>query len=90
MGVIGNPPTKLRNRIGRTYHFESAHRLPLVPWGHKCKNMHGHNYRDRQPRNIYSNSPRFIPREQFRRRTPTGFVLEISVSERLSGVIPHD
>lgn len=32
-------------RIGRTYRFESAHQLPLVPDGHKCKNMHGHNYR---------------------------------------------
>src|SRR5262249_763895 len=32
-------------RIGRTYRFESAHRLPHVPDGHKCKNMHGHNYR---------------------------------------------
>jgi 6-pyruvoyltetrahydropterin/6-carboxytetrahydropterin synthase len=36
--------TKLEHRISRTYHFESAH-LPLVPDGHKCKNMHGHNYR---------------------------------------------
>jgi 6-pyruvoyltetrahydropterin/6-carboxytetrahydropterin synthase len=36
---------KLQNRIGRTYRFESAHHLPLVPDGHKCKNMHGHNYR---------------------------------------------
>ena len=31
-------------RIGRTYRFEAAHHLPLVPDGHKCKNMHGHNY----------------------------------------------
>jgi 6-pyruvoyltetrahydropterin/6-carboxytetrahydropterin synthase len=38
-------PTKLRARIGRTYRFESAHYLPLVPDGHKCKNLHGHNYR---------------------------------------------
>jgi 6-pyruvoyltetrahydropterin/6-carboxytetrahydropterin synthase len=37
--------TKLQTRVGRTYHFESAHHLPLVPEGHKCKNMHGHNYR---------------------------------------------
>ena len=36
---------KLGSRIGRTYRFESAHYLPLVPDGHKCKNMHGHNYR---------------------------------------------
>ncbi|MEO0809868.1 MAG: 6-carboxytetrahydropterin synthase QueD [Pseudomonadota bacterium] len=32
-------------RIGRTYHFEAAHYLPKVPDGHKCKNLHGHNYR---------------------------------------------
>ncbi len=32
-------------RIGRTYRFESAHRLPHLPDGHKCKNLHGHTYR---------------------------------------------
>lgn len=41
----GRIMTKLRTRISRTYRFESAHHLPLVPEGHKCKNMHGHNYR---------------------------------------------
>jgi len=35
----------LTTRIGRTYRFESAHRLPNLPDGHKCKNLHGHNYR---------------------------------------------
>jgi 6-pyruvoyltetrahydropterin/6-carboxytetrahydropterin synthase len=30
--------------ITRRYHFESAHFLPHVPEGHKCKRMHGHNY----------------------------------------------
>lgn len=30
--------------ITRRYHFESAHFLPNVPEGHKCKRMHGHNY----------------------------------------------
>jgi 6-pyruvoyltetrahydropterin/6-carboxytetrahydropterin synthase len=30
--------------ITRRYHFEAAHWLPLVPEGHKCKRMHGHNY----------------------------------------------
>jgi len=44
-GSLGHPDAELENRIGRTYHFESAHYLPLVPDGHKCKNMHGHNYR---------------------------------------------
>ena len=32
-------------KIGRTYRFEAAHYLPLVPEGHKCRRMHGHNYR---------------------------------------------
>jgi 6-pyruvoyltetrahydropterin/6-carboxytetrahydropterin synthase len=36
---------KTLTRIGRTYRFESAHHLPHLPDGHKCKNLHGHNYR---------------------------------------------
>lgn len=32
-------------RISATYSFEAAHHLPLLPNGHKCKRMHGHNYR---------------------------------------------
>lgn len=35
----------LTTRIGRMYRFESAHRLPHLPEGHKCRNLHGHNYR---------------------------------------------
>lgn len=31
-------------KVGRCYHFESAHFLPKVPDGHRCKGMHGHNY----------------------------------------------
>jgi 6-pyruvoyltetrahydropterin/6-carboxytetrahydropterin synthase len=31
--------------IARTYSFESAHFLPKVPEGHRCRNLHGHNYR---------------------------------------------
>lgn len=31
--------------ISRTYHFESAHFLPMVPEGHKCRRVHGHNYK---------------------------------------------
>ena len=34
----------LLSSITRRYHFEAAHYLPLVPDGHKCKRMHGHNY----------------------------------------------
>jgi 6-pyruvoyltetrahydropterin/6-carboxytetrahydropterin synthase len=31
-------------RIGRRYHFQAAHRLPLVPDTHKCHALHGHTY----------------------------------------------
>jgi 6-pyruvoyltetrahydropterin/6-carboxytetrahydropterin synthase len=30
--------------VERRYHFESAHWLPKVPDGHRCKRIHGHNY----------------------------------------------
>jgi 6-pyruvoyltetrahydropterin/6-carboxytetrahydropterin synthase len=45
IGPSNPAASKLVTRIGRTYRFESAHRLPLLPEGHKCKNLHGHNYR---------------------------------------------
>lgn len=32
-------------KIAATFGFEAAHRLPNLPDGHKCKNLHGHNYR---------------------------------------------
>jgi 6-pyruvoyltetrahydropterin/6-carboxytetrahydropterin synthase len=44
-GAHRSPPGKGIVRIGRSYRFESAHHLPLVPDGHRCKRMHGHNYR---------------------------------------------
>lgn len=31
--------------IFRQFSFDSAHFLPNVPEGHKCKHMHGHTYR---------------------------------------------
>lgn len=31
--------------IYKEFTFDSAHYLPNVPDGHKCKNMHGHTYR---------------------------------------------
>lgn len=31
--------------LGRTYRFEAAHQLPLLPEGHRCRRLHGHNYR---------------------------------------------
>ena len=39
------PAVSLITRTGRTYRFESAHHLPLLPEGHRCRNLHGHNYR---------------------------------------------
>ncbi len=32
-------------RLVHEFRFESAHRLPHVPAGHKCANLHGHSYR---------------------------------------------
>lgn len=31
--------------IFKHFHFDSAHFLPLVPDGHKCKEVHGHTYK---------------------------------------------
>jgi hypothetical protein len=31
-------------RLNRSYYFEAAHRLPNVPPGHKCAQLHGHSY----------------------------------------------
>lgn len=31
-------------RISKSYGFEAAHRLPMVPEGHKCSQLHGHSY----------------------------------------------
>lgn len=32
-------------RLVRKFGFESAHRLPHVPEGHKCSRLHGHSFR---------------------------------------------
>ena len=32
-------------RISKTFDFDAAHQLPLMPDGHKCKRLHGHTYR---------------------------------------------
>jgi len=29
----------------KTFRFEAAHSLPRAPEGHKCRRLHGHNYR---------------------------------------------
>jgi 6-pyruvoyltetrahydropterin/6-carboxytetrahydropterin synthase len=30
--------------LTRSYRFEAAHRLPMVPPDHKCARMHGHSF----------------------------------------------
>ena len=30
--------------LTRSYRFEAAHRLPMVPSDHKCARMHGHSF----------------------------------------------
>lgn len=32
-------------RLTHEFLFEAAHRLPNVPPGHKCANLHGHSYK---------------------------------------------
>jgi 6-pyruvoyltetrahydropterin/6-carboxytetrahydropterin synthase len=32
-------------RIFKEFTFEAAHRLPLVPQGHRCSRLHGHSYK---------------------------------------------
>jgi len=35
----------VRVELTKTYGFEAAHRLPMVPPDHKCARMHGHSFR---------------------------------------------
>ena len=30
--------------LTKTFQIEAAHRLPLLPKGHKCERMHGHSF----------------------------------------------
>jgi 6-pyruvoyltetrahydropterin/6-carboxytetrahydropterin synthase len=32
-------------RITTEFHYDAAHRLPLLPDTHKCSRLHGHTYR---------------------------------------------
>jgi 6-pyruvoyltetrahydropterin/6-carboxytetrahydropterin synthase len=34
----------MRVELTKDYHFEAAHRLPMVPPDHKCARMHGHSF----------------------------------------------
>jgi len=31
--------------LSKTFQIEAAHRLPLLPKGHKCERMHGHSFK---------------------------------------------
>jgi 6-pyruvoyltetrahydropterin/6-carboxytetrahydropterin synthase len=35
----------MKTTISKTFEFDAAHRLPLLPPGHKCHRLHGHTYR---------------------------------------------
>lgn len=30
--------------ISKTFRFEAAHHLPMMPEGHKCRRLHGHSF----------------------------------------------
>lgn len=32
-------------KLSQTCRFEAAHHLPMLPEGHRCRNIHGHNYK---------------------------------------------
>lgn len=36
---------RMITRITKEFVFEAAHKLPNVPPGHKCGNLHGHSFR---------------------------------------------
>jgi 6-pyruvoyltetrahydropterin/6-carboxytetrahydropterin synthase len=35
----------MATKLVKSFTFESAHRLPNLPDGHKCKRLHGHSFR---------------------------------------------
>jgi 6-pyruvoyltetrahydropterin/6-carboxytetrahydropterin synthase len=34
----------MKHTVSKRFTFESAHSLPHLPLGHKCRNLHGHSY----------------------------------------------
>jgi 6-pyruvoyltetrahydropterin/6-carboxytetrahydropterin synthase len=34
----------MKLELRKTFQFEAAHRLPLLPSGHKCHRLHGHSF----------------------------------------------
>jgi 6-pyruvoyltetrahydropterin/6-carboxytetrahydropterin synthase len=44
--IAGDAPGAGRTcRISKSFKFEAAHRLLMVPPGHQCGRLHGHSYR---------------------------------------------
>jgi 6-pyruvoyltetrahydropterin/6-carboxytetrahydropterin synthase len=35
----------MKTTLIKTFQIEAAHRLPLLPKGHKCERMHGHSFK---------------------------------------------
>ena len=35
----------MKVRLAKRFGVQAAHSLPLVPEGHKCRNVHGHNFK---------------------------------------------
>ena len=35
----------MKVRLVHEFRFEAAHRLPMVPPGHKCERLHGHSFK---------------------------------------------
>ena len=35
----------MRVELTHEFRFEAAHRLPMLPSGHKCSRLHGHSFR---------------------------------------------
>jgi 6-pyruvoyltetrahydropterin/6-carboxytetrahydropterin synthase len=44
LGVAASDSAPVKVSLVKTFSFESAHRLPKVPEGHKCARLHGHSF----------------------------------------------
>jgi 6-pyruvoyltetrahydropterin/6-carboxytetrahydropterin synthase len=41
----GLAPRAMKARLSKDFQFESAHTLPRLPEGHKCRELHGHSFK---------------------------------------------
>ncbi len=44
-GSEGSINLKMKVRLTKDFHFESAQRLPKLPEGHPCRELHGHSFK---------------------------------------------